>query len=199
MTTTSLVAYFTWDPEIHEYIESHTWPIVVLTILAILILIVVGFNHNAARAVPANYILLMLFTFSASYLIAVICLEYDTEVVINALLMTIGLTIGLTIYACIEKRAISIGFQFATNCLCITCCFGFAGLIIGSVGWFTLMMSAFLVFLYGVYLVVDISRILQMETITPDDYILGTLLLYVDIIALFLRILTFLKKAEKKK
>lgn len=56
------------------------------------------------------------------------------------------------------------------------------------------------VVLYGMYLVYDVQLIAGGHTvkIEIDDYILGAMLLYIDIIILFLRILRILAIIKKK-
>ena len=52
------------------------------------------------------------------------------------------------------------------------------------------------VILFGIYLVIDTALILQggKYGLTIDDYILGALILYIDIINLFLFILRLLRR-----
>ena len=52
--------------------------------------------------------------------------------------------------------------------------------------------------LYGCYLVIDISRLLEEGRygMTLDDYIIGAMLIYMDIILIFIKILQLLGKKK---
>lgn len=55
--------------------------------------------------------------------------------------------------------------------------------------------------IFGVYLIIDTQRIVggkRMELKT-DEYIIGAMLIYADIVVIFLKILALLAKNEKKK
>jgi hypothetical protein len=55
------------------------------------------------------------------------------------------------------------------------------------------------VFIFGIYVIVDTQMIMGSHKygITMDDYILGALILYIDIIQLFLYILRLLSESRR--
>ena len=50
--------------------------------------------------VPINYILLLVFTFATSLMVATICVKTDPEIVLEAAVLTAATVMGLTFYAC---------------------------------------------------------------------------------------------------
>jgi protein lifeguard len=53
-------------------------------------------------------------------------------------------------------------------------------------------------FIYGIYLVIDIQRLLSESRygMTLDDYIVGAILIYLDIIMIFIKILRLIGKKK---
>jgi protein lifeguard len=80
-----------------------------------------------------------------------------------------------------------------------------AALAIGLVNWIFLKSSlvvmgmAFLfTIIYSIYLVIDTQLILggKNKELTLDDYVLGSVIIYTDIISLFLKILQIIGKKK---
>lgn len=66
-------------------------------------MIVIFCYKDAAREVPKNYILLGAFTLCESYMVAFVAGISDPEIVVEAAIMTLALTISLTVYAFTTK------------------------------------------------------------------------------------------------
>ena len=145
------------------------------------------------RSVPINYILLMIFTFAESYIVGFICAFTDPKIVFMAACMTFVIVVSLTIYAITTKIDItmkgSVIFLLSASLLCLiffNIFFRFKLLHV--------IICCFAVFLFGLYIVYDTQLILgnKREIIQVDDYILGSYLIYTDIIGLFLYLLSLL-------
>jgi FtsH-binding integral membrane protein len=61
--------------------------------------VVLACCEKASRVTPTNYVLLFVFTFAESYLVATVASYYDAPSVGLAVGMTAFITIGLSIYA----------------------------------------------------------------------------------------------------
>ena len=151
-------------------------------------------NRKLARKVPINYVLLLVFTLSFAYIVTFICTGYPTEVVVAATAMTAGITLALTVYALTTKK----DFTYMGGMLWVmgmtifmTAMFGF---------WFyysevyNLLLCSLCVILYGLYLIYDVQLVAGggRHKLDMDDYIIGALIIYIDIINLFLTILRML-------
>ena len=105
--------------------------------------------------------------------------------------MTAGMTVGLTAYACTTKTDFTLcGSLF----FCIA--MGMLLLMVFSMfmtfaAWWHPVISAVLVVVYGLYLIYETQLIAGAKNyqLSHDDYIFGALLLYVDIMMLFLQLL----------
>ena len=150
---------------------------------------------ETARKFPINYILLFSFTLSMSFYCLILCSFCNPKDVITAGLLTIGATIGLTVYAFKTKEDFTFcgGFLFAFLFLLVfTGCFYFwIGL---TVLW--LMLG---ILVYSLYIVIDTQLIIGQLGLryNIDDYCLAALNLYIDIIYLFLKILQLIGGGKK--
>jgi len=154
---------------------------------------------NLARAVPTNYILLAIFTACEAYLVSCVTTLYDPKLVVMAAVMTAAMTCALTFYACTTKTDITMygGALWIAGCgLFLLTIFGW---FFPENGIFNILICIAAICLYGLYLIYDTQLIMggKKYSLSMDDYIIGALMLYVDIIMLFLRILQLLGAAKK--
>jgi FtsH-binding integral membrane protein len=170
-------------------------------------LVDVGFGEMS-RKVPVNYLLTGAFTLSEAYLVSFICNFYEPTSVLFCGLLTLGITVGLTLHAMTTQRDYSA--TMGTVC-------GNSGALSGVIS-IAVVLSLFNIFvrssfldnvlavgfalIYLVYLLVDTQLIMGGEKkqfkLSLDDYILGTMILYMDIVGLFLQLLKLLGKKKDK-
>ena len=169
----------------------------------LIIPIVLACNRQLARQVPTNYILLGLFTFAESYLVSFSCIFYDPKIVSMAALLTMGITFSLTLYAMTTKTDLTymggLLFMVATGLFFA----GLARLFIHS-DILEILIALGGAILYGIYLIYDTQLIMggKRGALEIDDYIFGALMIYLDVVVLFLKILKLLNKLsedDKKK
>lgn len=111
--------------------------------------------------------------------------------------MTLGVTIALTIYAFTTKQDFTMmgGILFVIGAVFFM--FGLF-LLFTNIYFLHIIYSALGVILYGVYLIYDTQLILggKHQELSIDDYIVGALMLYLDIIMIFLYILDLFSRKE---
>ncbi|KAJ9105066.1 hypothetical protein QFC19_003698 [Naganishia cerealis] len=144
---------------------------------------------------PANMILLGAFTIFESLMIGTVTSYYSARIVLQALIITTGVFVGLTLFTFQSKYDFSnMGpYLFA----------GLMGMLVtGLVQFFLpfnqttdLIIACFGVLLFSGYTVYDTHAI--MKRLSPDEYILGALSLYLDFINLFLYILRVLNNQDR--
>ncbi|CAD8142849.1 unnamed protein product [Paramecium octaurelia] len=159
---------------------------------------------NARRA-PKNYILLSLFTLCEAYVVSFICCTVATqnsngiELIVIALSMTVLMTMGLTLYACTTKEDFTIctGLLWSLA-ICLLLLFIFT--LIFPSRLLSIIYSIFAIFVYSIYIIVDTQLIVgsKRHSLQKDDYIIGALILYIDIIILFLELLKLLAQLTGK-
>ena len=153
---------------------------------------------DAYRKVPTNYCLLAIFTFCESYLVSFICGASNPALVFMAAVMTTGIVISLTFYAYWTKT----DFTMMGGALFLA---GMCMLLISIFMMFTqnkmlhILFSAAGVFLGGIYLIYDMQLILGKGVVRldSDDYVFAAIMLYSDIIYIFVKILEILQYLNK--
>lgn len=150
------------------------------------------------RQVPTNYIVLAVFTVCEAYLVSALCSVTHPKVVFMAAAMTCFMTLALTVYACTTKTDFTVCNSLLFIASCVLLLFGIFQFFIKS-HTLHLVICCFGVFLYSVYLVYDTQLIIgnKENKLDYDDYIIGALMLYLDIINLFIYLLEILKEFQK--
>jgi len=168
-----------------EWMKKHTWLHLVAMVVGICLFCIIACFKEASRKVPQNYILLFTFTFVWSYMVAGFCSWYNPESVLAAATMTTVMFVGLTAYACCAKDE-ELEYCWAAGAV-------LSFLLLPAI-LFAILFGAYTFFyvlvivLCSIYIVYDTKII--MKDLEPDEYIIGALILYVDLINLFLYILS---------
>ena len=147
--------------------------------------------------VPINYIILTIFTISYSCLIAMQVCLYSVSSIMVALFLTFVTVISLTIYAWKSEKDFTIygGTLFVSLILLI-----FASLILMFVNipLLNVIYTYISLIIFCIYLIYDTQLLIGSGRFkfTEDDYILAAINIYLDIIILFLKILSIVGKKE---
>lgn len=150
------------------------------------------------RSNPTNYILLFYFTVCETYMVGGLTAAYDPKTVMLAGLSTALVVIALTVYAMKTNVPIEV-FAAMSWVVCL------AMLPIAIIGFFMhlpILSTVYCllgVLLYSLYLIIDTMFICGGKSMSGnniqcsmDDYVIGALMLYMDIIMLFIYILRLL-------
>ena len=164
----------------------------VVTMLALVCVPTLG------RQVPLNYVLLGLFTVAEAYSVSFFTIFFSGNIVLLAAVMTAAVVVALTIYAMTTKTDFTVagGTLFVIGA--VLSMLVLVNFFIQSSIMQLLLSGAFSV-LFGIYLVYDTQLIVggKYAELEYDDYIWGALMLYTDIIGLFLNILQLLGAANR--
>ena len=176
---------------------QNIWLMWVCLIGSIIVMIALVCFRNLCREVPTNYILLFSFTGFESYLVSFVCSTTNPSLVLMAAAMTFGITVALTLYACTTKTDFTVCGSLLFVLGCILLLFSIFAIFTHN-KIFHIILSCFGVLLFSFYLVYDTQLLMgsKENSLEIDEYILGALMLYVDIINLFLYILSLLKATE---
>src|SRR5207248_3031641 len=100
MFTFGITILFTIYQPIKVFAQNNLAMLILSIVLTFALLIILACCGNIARSTPWNYILLGLFTLVMSYMLGVIASFYDTVSVMYAILITLAVVVGLTLFAC---------------------------------------------------------------------------------------------------
>ena len=181
--------------DLRDAVEDTFVIALICMILTFIISIAIVCSQTVAKKVPVNYIALLLFTICETYIVGYICAFYDSEIVLIAAIMTLGVTVALTIYAWTTKTDFTTMGGLIWVLAVSLLLFGFLTIFFYDSVFY--MIFCFIgVVIYGIFLIYDTQLIAggRYRELGYDDYIIGSLLLYIDIIGLFLYLLSLLGK-----
>ena len=184
-----------YNKAFREFQLTHFGLFIFMLIVAVVCEIFILLTKFGRRS-PASYILLSLFTIAESYLVSYICAIYGEqesgrELVLTAALMTLGVVLAATSYAIYTKE----DFTMVKGILAVAI-FGILQLLFFVFLW-PMGTYAYNVYcalgaiIFGVYLVIDTQLIVggKRVSLKIDEHVAAAMMLYVDIIQIFLYIL----------
>jgi len=201
LLTTGIVAIFMLGPGVKEYVRGPTgaWLYGISMLGTISFLLAMACFEKARRAWPTNIICLLGFTFFESILLGVVTCHYDTHMVLTAAGITALVTFGLTIFALQTKYDFTMMGGMLFIGLFALIGFSFVSMLVPS-QMTQIGMSAFGACLFGMYIVFDTQMMLggkHKYAISPEEYIFASLNLYLDIVNMFLYILSILNEGRR--
>lgn len=186
LVTTVVAASFAYVPVLRDTIHANPWLLIMSLFLAIGLLITL---HVKRHQVPINFILLGAFTVVEAITVGVAVSMYEAEVVVKAFVLTVVITAGLTAYTFQTKRDFTnIGAGLLIG-LMVMIGLGMMNIFLGSTG-LELALAGGSALIFCLFIVFDTQ--MMMHKLSPEEYILATINLYLDILNLFLELLRLL-------
>lgn len=186
----------TFIKEVRTFLQDHFYIFYIAAGVALIVILLMCCLKKGMTKVPWNYLLLFLWTISVAYMVMTTCAYYDKEIVITAMGLTVAVSLGLTIYACFTKK----DFTYLGGCLSLfVMVFIFYGLFgLWFHKWVYFIYCGIGVILFGLYIIYDTQKILGnfREKYEIDDYVVATLDLYMDVVNLFLILLSLIGVAS---
>jgi FtsH-binding integral membrane protein len=153
--------------------------------------------RDIARKVPQNYYLLLLFTIAESFSIYSLTMGISKDLILTSLFYT-ALTVGL-----LAIFATTTDLDFTSSRFILY--FVWTHLFISLFGYWifggSVIMSYIGSLIFALYLIIDLQLIIGQKDkmIEIDEYIHASLLLYTDVVFLFIKILDLANKQEQEK
>ncbi|KAM0669015.1 hypothetical protein ACQRIT_003730 [Beauveria bassiana] len=153
-------------------------------------MIFLGLTYWKRKSYPTNLLFLTLFTLAEAYTISVIVSFYRTGIVLNAVVLTGGIFVALTLFACQTKYDFTSWMPYLFGALWGLLLFGFMSMFFpyGSTG--ELLYGGAAALIFSAYVLVDTQMVLRKHHV--EEEIAAAISLYLDIINLFLAILRIL-------
>lgn len=192
LATTGIGAALSMNDSARIYVQTHAWTFWTSFIGSILSMVAL---FAMRQRYPINIALLSLFTAFEACAVGGIVTFYDTRVVLQALAITTLVFLGLTLFAMQTKYDFT---SMAGVLYTVLLAFFFIGLV-----QFFLPFSRTLdmvyagvgTLLFSAYILYDTQMI--CKKLSPDEWVLGVVSLYLDVINLFLNILRILSDAQR--
>ncbi|XP_078442744.1 protein LIFEGUARD 2-like [Wolffia australiana] len=140
---------------------------------------------------PLNIFLLAIFTIAISAAVGLTCAFTSGKVILEAAILTLVVVVSLTLYTFwAAKRGQDFSFlgPFLFGALLVLLVFGFIQVFfpLGKIS--TMIYGALAAIIFSGYIIYDTDELIKRHTY--DEYILASAALYLDIVNLFLSLLT---------
>jgi len=186
--TTIMAAFTMYNDNFKNWVQSNIVVMYVASFSTILILIGLIWKR---RSYPTNFILLSTFTLAEAYTVGTFVTFYETELVLQAFLITSGLFLGLTLFTLQSKYDFSGLLPFLFYSLLVVVIIGIVSLFFPFNGTFDLIIASATAIIFCGFIVYDTDQI--TKRLSPEEYIVASVDLYLDFVNLFISILRILK------
>ncbi|KAF9607165.1 hypothetical protein IFM89_032387 [Coptis chinensis] len=191
LLTTLVSAITVLYTPLNHLLFGTSWLLLLFIILPLILIWPLTIYHQKH---PVNFILLGLFTICMSVTIGVVCAKTEAKIVLEALILTSAVVAGLTGYtfwAAKKGKDFSFLGPILSASLTVLIIAGFIQISF-PLGPISLAIYSVLgAVVFSAYIVYDTDNLIKRHTY--DEYILASVMLYLDIINLFLEILRLLR------
>jgi FtsH-binding integral membrane protein len=193
-TTVAVCAFMTFHIPTHVYVLQHAWPVTLSIILSFVLIIALMCMKDKS---PQNMYLLAVFTFVEAFLVGTVTTAYAEQnagIVLEAVFLTGSIFIGLTVFTFQSKVDFSFLGAFLSMGLGALILWGFFAIIFGvRVGYLYALLGCII---FSGYILFDTWLI--MDKLNPHEYVLAAIMLYLDIINLFLYLVQLLASSNDR-
>ncbi|KAJ2157023.1 hypothetical protein GGF46_004785 [Coemansia sp. RSA 552] len=169
------------------FLLRHVWTVYAAMFGSLAAMVGVWWKANSH---PTNIVLLSVFTLLEGYTLGAVTAFYPTPVVLQALVITLGLFVALTLFTMQSSYDFSRMGPILFFMLWAVILVGFVQIFLPFNRTFDLVVAAVSALVFCGYIMYDTHMI--MNRMSPDDYVLASVSLYLDIVNLFLAILRIL-------
>ncbi|XP_061111153.1 protein lifeguard 1 isoform X2 [Conger conger] len=193
LSSGSVVCVFTFSETVKETVQKNLWVYLSSYILFVIVAVSLSICSSFSRQHPWNLVGLSVVTLTMSYMVGTVASYHNTTAVIIAMGITIGVSFAIIIFSAQTR----VDFTLCNGTLLILSvillmsgffCFFFYSNVVqvvyGSLG----------AILYSVFLAVDCQLVMGRKkySLDPEEYVFASLILYLDIITIFLYLLILL-------
>lgn len=170
-----------------NWIQSNSWMMWLSLFGAIGFMLLTFWKR---KSYPTNMIFLAGFTGLEAYSISVITSFYESRIVIQALILTLGIFVGLTLFACQTKYDFTNWLPYLFGALWVLIIFGFMAAFFPGGKTIELVYGVVAALIFSGYILVDTQLVMRHYHV--EEEIAASISLYLDILNLFLAILRIL-------
>jgi FtsH-binding integral membrane protein len=198
IVTIGFICLFLYVEPVRAYSHQNVWLWAVAMALTLVCIIALACCPDVRRTFPTNMIFLGIFTLCESFLLGSVASYYKADAVLIAAGITAVVALGLTIFAFQTKWDFTMCSGGLFVFLIILLCFGFLCAIIQN-HILNIFYASLGALVFSMYIVFDTQMMMggkHQYSLSPEEYIFAALNLYLDIINLFLFILSIIGQAR---
>ncbi|KAM8803001.1 protein lifeguard 4 [Rhynchonycteris naso] len=192
LLTTVTCAFFLYFESVRTFVHESPALILVFAVGSLALILALTLNRHKH---PLNLYLLFGFTLLEALSVAFVVTFYDVYIILQAFVLTTAVFFGLTLYTLQSKKDFSRFGAGLFAVLWILCLSGILRLFFYS-ETLELVVAAAGALLFCGFIIYDTHS--MMHRLSPEEYVLAAINLYLDIINLFLHLLRFLEAVNKK-
>lgn len=192
--TMGFIAWFVYHIPTQKYVQSHSELFIISIVLVFVCMIVLACCGEVRRKAPMNFIFLFIFTAAESFVLAVTASTYQSAEVLMAVGITAAVCLGLTLFAFQTKWDFTMLGGILFVAVLILMIFGFVLIFVHN-KIAQLAYASIGALIFSIYLIYDTQLMMGGQhkySISPEEYIFAALNLYVDIINIFIYILSII-------
>jgi protein lifeguard len=187
LLTTLLSGVSFFSEPYKNWIQGHQW-VTWTSLIGALVFMLLTFWKR--KSYPANLLFLSAFTAHEAYAVSVITSYYESRIVLQALIITLGIFVALTVFACQTKYDFTHWMPYLFGALWLLVIFGFMAAFFPMSKTVELVYGAVAALVFSGYILVDTQMVMRHYHI--EEEIAAAISLYLDILNLFLAILRIL-------
>ncbi|KAH8416211.1 hypothetical protein KR222_011352 [Zaprionus bogoriensis] len=194
LVTFGAVALFSFHEGTQKFARANGWLFWVALGTLLVTMLCMACCESVRRTTPTNFIFLGIFTVAQSFLLGVTASRYAPTEVLMAVGITAAVCLALTLFALQTKVDFTMCGGILLAFLVVFFIFGIVAIFVkGKI--ITLVYASFGALLFSVYLIYDTQLMMGGEhkySISPEEYIFAALNLYLDVVNIFIYILTII-------
>lgn len=192
--TLAFIAWFLYHEPTRRFVYNNSWLFFVALVVVFVAMITLACCGEVRRKAPTNYILLGVFTLAESFLLGVTSASYQAVEVLMAVGITAAVCLALTLFAFQTKYDFTMCGGFLLVSVVILLIFGIVAIFVHN-KIVSLVYASLGALIFSMYLIYDTQLMMggsHKYSISPEEYVFAALNLYVDVINIFIYILTII-------
>ncbi|KAL6489705.1 hypothetical protein MHYP_G00000500 [Metynnis hypsauchen] len=193
LVTFSVVCVFTFSDTVKTAVRNNIWVYISSYIIFLVVALALSFSSSLCRSYPGNFISLSVVTLSLSYMVGTVASYHNTDAVIIAMGATLVISFTIIIFSAQTRVDFSICNGILTVLAVDLLMFGFFSIFFYN-SIVQVVYGCLGALLYSLFLAVDCQLVMgrQKYSLNPEEYVFAALVIYLDIIMIFLYILMIL-------
>ncbi|XP_053484697.1 protein lifeguard 1 [Ictalurus furcatus] len=198
LVTFSIVCVFTFSETVKKAVQKNIWIYLSSYITFMVVALALSFSSTLSRKYPWNFISLSVVTLSLSYMVGTVASFHDTTVVTIAMGATLVISFTIIVFSAQTR----VDFTVCNGILVVLAMdllmFGFFSTFYYS-NVLQIVYGCLGALVYALFLAVDCQLVMGREkySLNPEEYVFAALVIYMDIILIFLYILIILGGSSK--
>ncbi|XP_036452143.1 protein lifeguard 1 [Colossoma macropomum] len=198
LVTFSVVCVFTFSDSVKTAVKKNIWVYISSYIIFLVVALALSFSSSLSRSYPWNFISLSVVTLSLSYMVGTVASFHNTDAVIIAMGATLVISFTIIIFSAQTRVDFTICNGILTVLAVDLLMFGFFTIFFYN-SVVQVVYGCLGALLYSLFLAVDCQLVMGREkySLSPEEYVFAALVIYLDIIMIFLYILMILGGSSK--